>query len=156
MCFRSFLSCQNPFNCNMGQTNMFRDQFFRLYQFSNSLLGSAPPVTLSQNHQAAHSCTFSIMLSKGRNIISFASEVMNMEAMHSMKHMKPVPSPNLLVNLEKTGCSWKTWFVGAIWQLMGVFTRQKCTKQWCATYLAPSLQISVSPNSQIFNFQDLR
>ena len=35
-------------------------------------------------------------------------------------------------------------------------TRQKCAGKWCATLWAPGLQFSVSLNSQIFNFQDLR
>jgi len=48
MCFRSFLSCQNPINCNMGQTNMFLDNFFCFPNFPNSLVGSAPPVRILQ------------------------------------------------------------------------------------------------------------
>ena len=38
----------------------------------------------------------------------------------------------------------------------GVLTRQKCAEKWCATLWATGLQFSVSPNSQVFNFQDFR
>ena len=50
----------------------------------------------------------------------------------------------------------RNWIFWPHMAIEGVLTRQKCAEKWCATLWAPGLQFSVSPNSQIFNFQDFR
>ena len=62
----------------------------------------------------------------------------------------------LLVNLEKSRGTWKTRFVDPILQLRG-FDKTEMSGKMVRNFMGPGLQLfSVSPNSQIFNFQDLR
>ena len=51
-------------------------------------------------------------------------------------------SKHLLVNLGKTGSSWKTWFCWPHMATERVSTRQKCAGKWCATLWAPGLRFS--------------
>ena len=60
---------------------------------------------------------------------------------------------HLLANLGRTLFSWT--LIPHI-TIEGVLTRQKCAEKWWATFWAPGLQFSVSPNSQILNCHDFQ
>ena len=62
---------------------------------------------------------------------------------------------HLLVNLEKLGFHEKLVFLTPYGN-WGGFDKTEVSGKWCATLWALGLQFFVSPNSQIFNFQDFR
>ena len=61
-----------------------------------------------------------------------------------------------LAFVSEPGKNWifmKRMICCAHMAIEGVLTRQKCAETWCANLWAPGLQLSVSPNRQILNFQ---